>query len=57
MTTTPGNASTNLPCKPPVDDLATWQAARRKWSQDDRFRPLWWKWEWRESGSSAARWR
>ena len=28
MTTTPGNASRNLPGKPPVVDLATWQAAR-----------------------------
>src|SRR5216110_1672820 len=28
MTTTPGNASGNLPGKPPVVDLATWQAAR-----------------------------
>ena len=28
MTTTPGNASSNLPGKPPVVDLATWQAAR-----------------------------
>ena len=27
MTTTPGNASSNLPGKPPVVDLATWQAA------------------------------
>src|SRR6059036_292018 len=30
MTTTPGNASSNLPGKPPVVDLATWQAAREK---------------------------
>ena len=28
MTTTPGNASSNLPGKLPVVDLATWQAAR-----------------------------
>src|SRR5919112_2664390 len=28
MTTTPGNANRNLPGKPPVVDLATWQAAR-----------------------------
>ncbi|MFE6035936.1 DUF899 family protein [Streptomyces sp. NPDC056452] len=28
MTTTPGNASSDLPGKPPVVDLATWQAAR-----------------------------
>lgn len=28
MTTTPGNASSNLPGTPPVVDLATWQAAR-----------------------------
>src|SRR6476659_570369 len=28
MTTTPGNASSNLPGEPPVVDLATWQAAR-----------------------------
>jgi predicted dithiol-disulfide oxidoreductase (DUF899 family) len=28
MTTAPGNASKNLPGKPPVVDLATWQAAR-----------------------------
>ena len=28
MTTTPGTASSNLPGKPPVVDLATWQAAR-----------------------------
>src|SRR5687767_3905337 len=28
MTITPGNASSNLPGKPPVVDLATWQAAR-----------------------------
>ena len=28
MTTTPGKASSNLPGKPPVVDLATWQAAR-----------------------------
>ena len=28
MTTTPGNASRDLPGKPPVVDLATWQAAR-----------------------------
>jgi predicted dithiol-disulfide oxidoreductase (DUF899 family) len=30
MTTTPGNASSNLPGKPPVLDLATWQAAREE---------------------------
>src|ERR1051326_205493 len=30
MTTTPGNASTHLPGKPPVVDLATWQAAREE---------------------------
>ena len=30
MTTTPGNASSNLPGKPPVVDLATWQAAREE---------------------------
>ncbi|MGH9013764.1 MAG: DUF899 family protein, partial [Acidimicrobiia bacterium] len=29
-TTTPGNASSNLPGKPPVVDLATWQAAREE---------------------------
>ena len=28
MTATPGNASRNLPGKPPVVDLATWQTAR-----------------------------
>ena len=28
MTTTPGNPTTALPGKPPVVDLATWQAAR-----------------------------
>ena len=28
MTATPSNASTTLPGKPPVVDLATWQAAR-----------------------------
>jgi Bacterial protein of unknown function (DUF899) len=28
MTTTPGNAISELPGKPPVVDLATWQAAR-----------------------------
>jgi predicted dithiol-disulfide oxidoreductase (DUF899 family) len=28
MTTTPTNASSNLPSKPPVVDLATWEAAR-----------------------------
>ena len=28
MTTTPGNADSNLPGKPPVVELATWQAAR-----------------------------
>src|SRR3954469_14093679 len=28
MTTTPGNASNDLPGKPPVVDQATWQAAR-----------------------------
>ena len=26
MTTTPSNASSNLPGRPPVVDLATWQA-------------------------------
>src|SRR5881392_3991857 len=30
MTTTPGNASSNLPGKPPVVDLATWQTAREE---------------------------
>jgi predicted dithiol-disulfide oxidoreductase (DUF899 family) len=30
MTTGPGHASTNLSGKPPVVDLATWQAARRE---------------------------
>ena len=30
MTTTPGSASSNLPGKPPVVDLATWQAAREE---------------------------
>ncbi|MDQ1664131.1 MAG: hypothetical protein QOH75_162 [Actinomycetota bacterium] len=30
MTTAPGNASSNLPGKPPVVDLATWQAAREE---------------------------
>ncbi len=30
MTTTPGNASGNLPGKPPAVDLATWQAAREE---------------------------
>ena len=30
MTTTPANASSNLPGKPPVVDLATWQAAREE---------------------------
>ena len=30
MTTTPGNASSNLPGNPPVVDLATWQAAREE---------------------------
>ena len=30
MTTTPGNASSNLPGRPPVVDLATWQAAREE---------------------------
>ena len=30
MTTTPGNASSNLPGKPPIVDLATWQAAREE---------------------------
>lgn len=30
MTTTPGNASSDLPGKPPVVDLATWQAAREE---------------------------
>jgi predicted dithiol-disulfide oxidoreductase (DUF899 family) len=30
MTTTPGNASSNLPGKPPVVDLATWRAAREE---------------------------
>jgi hypothetical protein len=29
MTTTPGDATDNLPGKPPVVDLATWQAARQ----------------------------
>lgn len=28
MTSTPGNASRNLPGKPPVIDLAIWQVAR-----------------------------
>ena len=28
MTSTPGNASNNVPGKPPVADTATWQAAR-----------------------------
>src|SRR3954451_22628581 len=28
MTSTPDNASSNLPGKPPIVDLATWQAAR-----------------------------
>ena len=28
MTTMPGNASSNLPGKPPVVDLTTWQTAR-----------------------------
>lgn len=28
MTTTPGNASSDLPGKPPIVDLATWQAVR-----------------------------
>ena len=30
MTTTPDNASSNLPGKPPVVDLATWQTAREE---------------------------
>jgi predicted dithiol-disulfide oxidoreductase (DUF899 family) len=30
MTTTPGNASSNLPGKPPVVDRATWLAAREQ---------------------------
>ena len=30
MTTTPGNASSNLPGKPPVVDLATWETAREE---------------------------
>jgi hypothetical protein len=30
VTTTPGNASSNLPGKPPVVDLATWEAAREE---------------------------
>src|SRR3979411_584740 len=30
MATTPGNASSNLPGKPPVVDLASWQAAREE---------------------------
>jgi hypothetical protein len=30
MTTTPGTPSSNLPGKPPVVDLATWQAAREE---------------------------
>ena len=30
MTTTSGNASSNLPGEPPVVDLATWQAAREE---------------------------
>src|SRR3981081_3189548 len=30
MATTPGNASSNLPGKPPGVDLATWQAAREE---------------------------
>src|SRR5437879_5251547 len=30
VTTTPGNASRKLPGKPPVVDLATWQAAREE---------------------------
>src|SRR5256714_8505595 len=30
MTTTPGDASSNLPGKPPVVDPATWQAAREE---------------------------
>src|SRR5258708_451252 len=30
MTTTPGNASSNLPGNPPVADLPTWQAAREE---------------------------
>ena len=30
MTTTPQNASSNLTGKPPVVDLATWQAAREE---------------------------
>ena len=30
MTTTPGNSSNNLSGKPPIVDLATWQAARER---------------------------
>ena len=30
MTTTPGNANSNLPGKPPVVDLATWETARQE---------------------------
>jgi hypothetical protein len=30
MATTPGKASSNLPGKPPLVDLATWQAAREE---------------------------
>ncbi|HEY2702171.1 MAG TPA: DUF899 family protein, partial [Candidatus Dormibacteraeota bacterium] len=30
MTSTPGNASSSLPGKPPVVDPATWQAAREE---------------------------
>ncbi len=30
MTATPGNASSKLPGKPPIVDLATWQAAREE---------------------------
>jgi hypothetical protein len=30
LTTTPGNASSNLPSKPPVVDVSTWQAAREE---------------------------
>ena len=30
MTATPGNASSNLPGKPPIVDLDRWQAAREE---------------------------
>ena len=30
MTTTPGNARSNLPGKPPVVNLSTWRAAREE---------------------------